>query len=160
MFTRSAPQDSSMIFDIVVSGMIAANHKQVQRMIAHEVSKSIGITERIFAERLAEAEKANPPAIGEGIAIIHMQISGLKEATSAFIRLKNPVEMDAPDNRGVDIICLLLTPEREGQVYLRDLARLSRFLRNPSICDRLRTAPDEKSLRATLESHSSGRLAA
>lgn len=160
MTSRLNPSDSSLSFDLVVPGMIAANTKQMMRLIAQDMCKSIGISERILAERLMEREKMSPSAMGDGIAIIQLPLSGLKNPVNAFIRLKNPVSMGAVDNKAVDIVCVLLTPEREGSSYLRSLARLSRLLRNAQTCAKLRASSDEKTIRNILEQSSIQQMAA
>ncbi len=147
-------------FDVVVPSLIAATHKQVIRLAAHEVAKVIGIGERILTDRLVEEEKENPSAMGEGISVTHLHISGLKKSVNIFIRLKNPVTMGAPDNKDVDLICLLLTPEREGASYLRTMARISRLLRNAQICIKLRAAKSEKEIRTILDQSSIQLMAA
>ena len=116
---------SSLHFDIVIPSLIAANRKQVLRLAAHEIAKMIGIGERILGERLSDKEKESPGAMGDGLSITHLHISGLQESINVFIRLKNPDYAGAADNKDVDLICLLLTPEREGAAYLRTMARIS-----------------------------------
>lgn len=147
-------------FDLVIPSMIAATRKQVLRLIAHEISKNIGIGERILADRLTEQEKENPSTMGDGIAVAHLHISGLQNSFNVFIRLKNPVDMGAADKKDVDLVCLLFTPEREGAAYLRTMARISRLLRNAQICAMLRTAQNEKAIRNILEQSSIQTLAA
>jgi PTS system nitrogen regulatory IIA component len=152
MTARHAPQDTTALhFDLIVPAMTAANQKQLIRMSAREVSKIIGIGERILAERLADREKSSPSAMGEGIAITHLHISGLTESVNVFIKLKTAIDMGAADKKPVDLVCMLLTPEREGASYLRSMARISRLLRNTRVCAMLRSAEDEKALRAVLE---------
>lgn len=153
-------ESSSIHFDIVVPSLIAANQKQMIRLAAHELAKEIGIGERILADRLTEKEKENPSAMGEGIAVTHLHISGLRESINVFIRLKTPIDMGAPDKKDVDLICLLLTPEREGAAYLRTMARISRLLRNAQICAMLRSAQNEKTIRAVLDQTSQQKMAA
>lgn len=161
MTTRnSQPDTSSMHFDLIVPAMAAVNQKQLVRMSAHEISKVIGISERILAERLIEREKSAPSAMGEGIAITHLHISGLKEPVNMFVRLKQAIDMSAPDKKPVDLVCMLLTPEREGAAYLRSMARISRLLRNPAVCAMLRSAEDEKTIRALLEQPAQQQMAA
>ena len=147
----SHPETTALQFDLIVPSMNAANQKQLVRMSAREVSKVIGIGERILAERLTEREKTSPSAMGDGIAITHLHISGLSESVHVFIRLKNAIDMGAPDKKPVDLVCMLLTPEREGASYLRSMARISRLLRNSGVCAMLRSAEDEKAMRAVLE---------
>ena len=147
-------------FDIVIPSLIAANKKQMIRLASHEVSKMIGIGERILNDRLSEQEKETPSAMGESIAIAHLHISGLKESINVFIRLKTPVDMGAADKKAVDLFCLILTPEREGSAYLRTMARISRTLRNPQICAMLRAAQNEKTIRSILGQNTAQSLAA
>lgn len=146
-------------FDLVIPAMIAANQKQVYRLIAHEVSKLIGIQERILSDRLLEKEKQSTSAMGNGVATPHLHMGSLNKPVSVFIRLKNPVDFNAADNLPVDLICLLMTPERDGAGYLRTLARLSRLLRNPAFCHKLRTAGDERIISSLFEGTST-RMAA
>lgn len=153
------PLTDQTSFDLIVPSMIAANQKQVYRLIAHEVSKLMGIQERILADRLTDVEKQSVSAMGNGIALPHMHISSLNKPLSVFVKLKNPVDFKAPDHMPVDIICLLFTPQRDGTAYLRTLARLSRLLRNPQFCHKLRLAEDEKTIRSLFEG-TSARLAA
>ncbi len=151
MPTRSAFSDTALQFDLVLPSLVAPNSKQVMPLVAHEIAKVIGIKERILAERLAEKEKHNPSAMGDGLALMHLHMSSLQNALTVFVKLKNAVDMGAPDNKAVDIVCVILTPEREGSSYLRTMARLSRLLRNASICAKLREATDEKMIRTILD---------
>lgn len=161
MLTPRLPSsEASLHFDLVIPSLIVPNHKQMMRIIASEIAQVIGINDRILGERLSDKEKETPSAMGDGLAITHLQLSGLQNSLNVFIKLKNPVAMSAPDNKDVDIVCILLTPEREGSMYLRTLARVSRLLRNPQICARLRASTDEKSIRNILEQSSSNSLAA
>lgn len=160
MTARMTSLDTSIPFDIVLPSLIAANRKQVVRIAAGEIARKIGIGERILADRLIDKEKESPSAMGGGISVTHLHISGLHDSINVFIRLKTPVDMGAPDNKPVDLICLLLTPEREGSAYLRTMARLSRLLRNPQVCTMLRTAQNEKAIRSVFEQNASQPLAA
>lgn len=145
------PMTDQISFDFVLPSLIAANQKQVFRMIGHELSKIIGIQERILSDRLFETERHSISAMGNGVAVSHMHLSGLIKPLSVFVKLKSPIDYNAPDNMPVDIICLLLTPERDGAAYLRTLARTSRLLRNAQFCHKLRAAEDEKAIRAHFE---------
>jgi PTS system nitrogen regulatory IIA component len=55
-----------------------------------------------------------------------------------FARLETPIDFDAIDEQPVDLICMLLAPETAGADHLKALARVSRLLRNRSVCDKLR----------------------
>jgi PTS system nitrogen regulatory IIA component len=160
MTQRTASIESTIHFDLIIPSLVVPGRKQLARLVAHEIAKVIGIKERILSGRLAEKEKENPSAMGDGIALMHLHMSSLQNAMTVFIRLKNPVDMTAPDNKPVDILCVLLTPEREGPAYLRTMARLSRLLRNDRICAKLRATSDEKTIRSILDQSSIQLMAA
>jgi PTS system nitrogen regulatory IIA component len=145
------PFSEPITFDLIIPSMIAANQKQVFRMIGHEISKAIGIQERIISDRLLENEKHSDSALGGGIAVSHMHIASLNKPLSIFVKLRSAIDYNAPDNVAVDMICLLLTPEREGASYLRDLARLSRIMRDTKFCHKLRLSEDERAIRSLFE---------
>lgn len=140
--------------------MIAPNAKHLFRQSAKQIADDIGIHERILMDRISEKEKENPSAMGGGVSILHLHMSGLRKSMNVFIRLKNAIDMGAPDKVPVDLVCILLTPEREGSAYLRTFARLSRLLRSEQVCTKLRTAPDEKSIRIALGQSAVQKLAA
>lgn len=150
----SSASDTTITFDLITPSLIASNQEQLIRKIAAEASVLIGINSRILAERLAEQEKQKPSAMGDGAAISHLPISGLKKTINIFCRLKHAIDMDAPDKKPVDLVAVMITPEREGSVYLCGMARLSRLLRDQSICTNIRNAADKKEIRAILEQSS------
>ncbi len=160
MTLRSIHAEPAISFDLVIPSLVVPNKKQLTRLVAQEIAKVIGIKERILADRLSETERQNPSAMGDGLSMMHLPMSSLQNAMNVFIKLKNPVDFGAPDNKPVDLICVILTPEREGSSYLRTMARLSRLLRNAQICERLRTASDEKTIRTVLGQSSTKLMAA
>jgi mannitol/fructose-specific phosphotransferase system IIA component (Ntr-type) len=60
---------------------------------------------------LAAREKLGSTGLGQGIAIPHGRIKGLKQARGAFVRLHQPVAFDAPDGKPVSQVFVLLVPE-------------------------------------------------
>jgi PTS system nitrogen regulatory IIA component len=152
--------DQYVHFDLIIPSMIAANQKQVLRMVASNVSKIIGIQERILADRLIDKEKQASSAMGDGVAVTHLPISSLTQPLTVFVKLRSPVEFNAPDNLPVDLLCVLLTPERDGALHLRSLARLSRLMRDSAICYNLRQATDERSVRSVMTASTARMMAA
>ncbi|MFA5592872.1 MAG: PTS sugar transporter subunit IIA [Micavibrio sp.] len=158
MPSRNPHSIPSCSFDIVAAALNATHAKHMMKLAAQILSEKIGIHERILLEKLNAKEHA--PSTDKGVAILHMHISGLKQPTNIFLRVKNPVDMGAADNQPVDMLCILLTPERDGVAYLRSLARISRFFQRGDILARLRAAEDEKAMRAILEDSALQQLAA
>lgn len=77
-----------------------------------------------------------------------------------MVRFKNAVPMKSADSRNVDLMFLLITPQRQGAFYLQTLSRLSRFLKDGDVLQKLRGAEDIKTMRALLEGEPIRKLAA
>ena len=88
--------------------------------------------------------------IGGGIAIPHGRLASMVKPLGLFARMANPVDFDAIDERPVDIVFLLVTPEGAGADHLKALARVSRLLRDRSLVEKLRATDNAEALYALL----------
>ena len=75
--------------------------------------RTAGLAQASVASSLAAREKLGSTGLGQGIAIPHGRIKGLKQARGAFVRLRQPVAFDAPDGKPVSQVFVLLVPEQE-----------------------------------------------
>ncbi len=126
--------------EAVVAGLKAANKKQLLQELARCASKVTGVNDRKIFETLLERERLGSTGVGSGIAIPHGKLSDFKRLYGVFARLDRPVDFDSIDEQPVDLIFLLLAPEGAGADHLKALARVSRLLRDSSMCDKLRGA--------------------
>jgi PTS system nitrogen regulatory IIA component len=79
-----------------------------------------------------------------------VKLDGLKGILCLFARLEQPIEYESHDSEPVDLMFLLLAPEHASGDHLKALATISRVVREPSILDALRGAPDTQALRSAL----------
>lgn len=107
-------------------------------------SHQVAATE-IF-DSLFSREKLGSTALGYGIAIPHGRIKQLKDTACAFIRLRNPIEFDAPDGQPVDLVFILLAPATATDLHLQILGELAAMFSDEDFRARLRTAPDASAL--------------
>lgn len=159
MMSSLPSSETSIDIHHVVPRLFALNHKQAIRNMAKEASNLIGMGDRILCDRMMDKEKENPSAIGGGVGIMSLSLSSITEAKNIFIRFKRPIDMNAMDTVKVDLFCILLTPEREGATYLRNLSRMTRFLKDNDICTKIRSAEDEKSIKLILMNHKNSQTA-
>ena len=80
--------------------------------------------------------------LGQGIAIPHGRIKGLKEARGAYLRLVAPVQFDAPDGKPVDQVFVLLVPEAATEHHLQLLSELAQMFSDRNFREQLGKAPD------------------
>jgi nitrogen PTS system EIIA component len=146
--------------DAVVSHLKVASKKQALQELARHAAFLTGLPERRIYETLSEREKLGSTGMGQGVAIPHGRIAGVEKMTGLFARLDHPVDFGAMDDQPVDLIFLLLAPEGAGADHLKALARVSRLLRNTSVCEKLRAASQPAALYALLTEPSAASQAA
>jgi PTS system nitrogen regulatory IIA component len=113
-----------------------------------ETSYSLNPTAVI--EALIEREGLGPTGVGQGIALPHARMANVDEVKGIFLRLEKPLNFDAVDRQPVDLVFALIAPENAGVDHLKALALVSRTLRDPSICAKLRANSDPATLHTIL----------
>jgi len=142
---------SDLIFpEGVVANLRVTSKKQALQELAKRAAELTGQSERAVFEVLIERERLGTTGVGNGIAIPHGKLPSLDRLYGLFARLEKPIDFDAIDEQPVDLICLLLAPETAGADHLKALARVSRLLRDPAICEKLRGTDNTDALYALL----------
>jgi PTS system nitrogen regulatory IIA component len=93
------------------------------------------------------------------IASAWVRLPELTRIYGLFARLEDGVDFDAMDGEPVDLVFLILAPEDAGAAHLKALARVSRTLRDPAICAKLRASPNDASIYAILTEAAPSRAA-
>ncbi len=78
-------------------------------------------------DSLFAREKLGSTGLGQGVAIPHGRIRGLREAVAALVRMKEAIPFDAPDGQPVSIACILLVPEKATDQHLQILSELAQM---------------------------------
>ncbi len=86
---------------------------------------------------ILDREKLGSTGIGDGVAIPHGKMKGLRDFLCVFGRSPEGVDFDAVDRKPVHIFFLLLAPENSVSIHLKMLSRISKILRDPSFRKRL-----------------------
>ncbi len=107
-------------------GLLVENH--------HRVARST-VFDSLFAR-----ERLGSTGLGQGVAIPHGRIKGLRDAIGVFVRTRAPIAFDAPDGQPVSLIFALLVPERATDAHLDILALLAQMFSDRSMRDRLSAA--------------------
>ena len=134
----------------IAANLRATSKKQALQDLARRAADVTGESERAIFEVLIERERLGTTGVGNGIAIPHGKLPGLDRLYGLFARLETPIDFDAIDEQPVDLICLLLAPESAGADHLKALARVSRLLRDRSVCEKLRGSDSAEAVYALL----------
>ena len=120
----------------------AGDKKALFDQAARLLENGSGLTRQQILDSLNTRERMGSTGLGQGIAIPHGRVKGLREALGAFLRLRNPVAFDAPDERPVNLVFVLLVPERATDVHLQILSELAQMFSDRSFRAQLAAAPD------------------
>jgi PTS system nitrogen regulatory IIA component len=143
----------------VVPNLRATSKKQALQELARRAAEITGLAERAILDVLIERERLGTTGVGNGIAIPHGKLASLTRIYGLFARLERPIDFDSIDEQPVDLIFLLLAPESAGADHLKALARISRLLRDKSVCEKLRGTESAEGLYALLTDSPASRAA-
>lgn len=101
-----------------------------------------GIERGKVFDSLFARERLGSTGLGEGVAIPHGRIKGLKETHAALVKLQAPIAFDAPDGEPVRLLVFLLVPEHATEEHLELLSELAELLSESSIRDSLMACDD------------------
>ena len=105
-----------------------------------------GIARSQVFDSLFARERLGSTGLGQGVAIPHGRIKGLKEALGAFYRLAQPVPFDAPDGAPVTLAFILLVPEKATEKHLQILSELAQMFSDRSLREAMLAAQDAAEL--------------
>ena len=136
--------------EAVLRSLKPKSKKQLLEELSARSARISGLPEREIFDVLWQREQLGSTGLGQGVAIPHGKLGGLKQIVGLFAQLSEPVEFDAVDGEPVDIVFLLLAPEGAGADHLKALARISRLLRERGSVEKLRASKDAAALYAVL----------
>ena len=124
--------------DVIVelAGVVASRHPEIDH--------------GRLVQALEDREKLNSTALGEGVAIPHGKLPGLKRVVAAFGRSPGGVDFSSLDGKPTHLFFLLVAPEDSAGAHLKALARISRLLKDESFRQRLMRAGDGADLFRTI----------
>ena len=126
----------------VIVELDAASKKRVFEQAGLLFENALHIARSQVFDSLFAREKLGSTGLGQGVAIPHGRIKGLREAAAAFIRMKEPIPFDAPDGKPVSLICILLVPERATDQHLQILSELAQMFSDKSFRENLLSGKD------------------
>ncbi|HEY1736183.1 MAG TPA: PTS sugar transporter subunit IIA [Methylovirgula sp.] len=137
---------SDLITPAQVVTLRAANKAQLLQELARRAAKPLGLEIQAILDPLLAREALGSTGVGEGVAVPHAKVAGLKHFFALFARLEKPLNFDAVDGQPVDLVLLLLIPAEGYSDHLAALACVARRLRDPEIARQLRANADPAAL--------------
>jgi PTS system nitrogen regulatory IIA component len=113
-------------------GLLFENNQQIARST---------VFDSLFAR-----EKLGSTGLGQGVAIPHGRIAKLRDATACFVKTSHPIPFDAPDGLPVNMIFVLLVPDRATDLHLQILGELAQMFSDPNFREQLNDCADSNSI--------------
>ena len=135
----------------VLLDLEAGSKKRVFEQAGMLFETHLGLARSVIFDSLFAREKLGSTGLGQGIAIPHGRIKGLKHAAGAFLRLATPVPFDSPDGRPVNLLFVLLVPEHATEQHLQILSELAQRFAERTFREALQAAPDAASVVALFQ---------
>lgn len=132
----------------VLVGLDASSKKRVFEQAGLMFENHQAIARSTVFDSLFARERLGSTGLGQGVAIPHGRIKGLKEATGAVIRLANPIPFDAPDGKPVSLLFILLVPEQATEQHLQLLSELAQLFSDAQFRERIAAAKDAAAVHA------------
>jgi PTS system nitrogen regulatory IIA component len=130
----------------VVLDVKTANKGQLLRLLATRAAAAAGLDTDEVATLILKREELGSTGVGNGVALPHARLAGIKAPFGLLARLRRGIDFEAIDDQPVDIVFLLLLPEMANGEQLNALACAARLLRNPVALSQVRGAANPDAL--------------
>lgn len=134
----------------VVVDMDVSSKKRVFEQAALLFENNNSIARGQVFDSLFAREKLGSTGLGQGVAIPHGRVKGLKNAVGAVVRMRAPIPFDAPDGQGVSLIFLLMVPDKATDAHLQILSELAEMFSDRAFREQLLAAPSAADLHALI----------
>ncbi len=130
-----------------------------EQLVKVITSTTPGLDPAAVLRKLAEREEQGSTFLNEGVALPHARLENL-ESPQVALGLTHAGVLDAPTDRPVEVVFLLLSPSSGANVHLQLLAKVGRALQSRELRRALalaKTAPEALAAVEDFESAASGR---
>jgi len=123
---KTALLDGSFLLDLDERSMEGVLRAGLDFIVARELLDAAQRQE--IEAQLLERERTSPTVIGDSVAIPHTYSESFHEQAIVFIRLKRPINLNAPDGIPTRFFFLLLGPPGAAEQHLDALAGIARLM--------------------------------
>ncbi|HKM61285.1 MAG TPA: PTS sugar transporter subunit IIA [Acidisphaera sp.] len=131
-------------------GLRVADKAAALRTLSAKAAAATGLEAEAILAALQKRETLGSTGLGRGFAVPHARIEGLDRFFCLFARLARPIDFAAIDEQPVDLLCLLLIPERAGNDHVAALSAIARQMRPDATLADIRRAKTAEAVYARL----------
>lgn len=102
---------------------------------AHKIENREAVLKAVL-----EREKILSTGVGDGVAIPHCKVEGVKEMLVSFGVTKEDVDFASSDSKPVRLVFLIVGPQEVTSPHVRMLSRISRLMHDTDFREKLKNA--------------------
>jgi nitrogen PTS system EIIA component len=134
----------------VVLGLEVSSKKRAFEQAGLIFENNCGVARSTVSDNLFARERLGSTGLGQGVAVPHGRIKGLKAPLAAFVRLTEPIPFESPDGQPVSLLIFLLIPDNVTQQHLEILSEIAEMFSNDVFRTALATEQDPASVYAKI----------
>lgn len=123
----------------------------VDSLASHLASLDVVPEQADLAGALLDRERAHTTSMGQGMALPHATIPGLREPILAVAVAPEPVVFGPPESEPVRVFFVLLSPPGGESEHIKLLARICRLARHPDFVESLHSAESREEVVEIIE---------
>ncbi|HEX4985634.1 MAG TPA: PTS sugar transporter subunit IIA [Burkholderiales bacterium] len=124
--------------------------KRVFEHVGLVFENTLGVGRSQVFDALFARERLGSTGLGHGVAVPHGRIKGLRDAAGAFVRTRTPIPFEAPDGNPVNLIFVLLVPEKATDLHLQILSELAQMFSDKEMRTELGSLPDAEAVQRAI----------
>src|SRR4029079_13798991 len=120
----------------VVLDVRAGDKGRLLHQLATQAAAGVGLDAAEISKQIAKREALGSTGVGNGVALPHARLTGLKSPFGLVARLRRGIDFEAIDDLPVDVVFLLLLPDAPNDPQLNALACAARARRGAEVRER------------------------
>ena len=117
-----------------------SSKKKLLEFVADTVANATDLPKAELFSHLLDRERLGSTGLGNGFAVPHARMPELDKTMACFVRLKEGVNFEAPDNVPVDMAFAIVIPDHVTDEHLQILSALAKIFSQESVCQSIRSA--------------------
>lgn len=126
----------------VLLGLAPGSKKRIFEQAAQTLSLLYGVQKKLVFDGLFARERLGSTYLGNGLALPHCRIAGLKEPCALFIRLHGTIE---EEEEPIHSFFFLIAPEEACEDHLKILSSIAGIFSDEKLREELFSAPNSES---------------
>lgn len=131
---------------ILASVSINSKKRLLELVSLTLAKKNKELNSREIFQSLCNREHLGNTTLGNGVVMPHGRINGTDDVEAIFLRLINPLPLDAEDGQPVDLVFALVVPTQCTEDHAKLLASIAERFSDTTLLEQLRAAADGNEL--------------